>query len=49
MSDGRASRADDRRPDLKWVVEWLVAAGGTAQDGGPPGREPEDGGPGPEP
>ena len=24
MSDGRASRADDNRPDLKWVVEWLV-------------------------
>ena len=24
MSDGRASRADDDRPDLKWVVEWLV-------------------------
>ena len=24
MSDGRASRADDGRPDLKWVVEWLV-------------------------
>ena len=23
MSDGRASRADNR-PDLKWVVEWLV-------------------------
>ena len=23
MSDGRTSRADDR-PDLKWVVEWLV-------------------------
>ena len=23
MSDGRASRDDDR-PDLKWVVEWLV-------------------------
>ncbi len=24
MSDGRASRADDNPPDLKWVVEWLV-------------------------
>ena len=24
MSDGRALRADDDRPDLKWVVEWLV-------------------------
>ena len=24
MSDGRASTADDDRPDLKWVVEWLV-------------------------
>ena len=24
MSEGRASRADDNRPDLKWVVEWLV-------------------------
>ena len=24
MSDGRASRAEDDRPDLKWVVEWLV-------------------------
>ena len=24
MSDGRTSRADDGRPDLKWVVEWLV-------------------------
>lgn len=24
MSDGRASRAEDHRPDLKWVVEWLV-------------------------
>ena len=24
MSDGRESRADDNRPDLKWVVEWLV-------------------------
>ena len=24
MSDGRASRADDNRPNLKWVVEWLV-------------------------
>jgi len=24
MSNGRASRADDDRPDLKWVVEWLV-------------------------
>ena len=24
MSDGRASIADDDRPDLKWVVEWLV-------------------------
>ena len=24
MSDGRASRADDDSPDLKWVVEWLV-------------------------
>ena len=24
MSDGRASRNDDDRPDLKWVVEWLV-------------------------
>ena len=24
MSDGRASSADDDRPDLKWVVEWLV-------------------------
>ena len=24
MSDGRASKADDSRPDLKWVVEWLV-------------------------
>ena len=24
MSDGRTSRADDDRPDLKWVVEWLV-------------------------
>ena len=24
MSDGRASRADDDQPDLKWVVEWLV-------------------------
>ena len=24
MSDGRASRADGRQPDLKWVVEWLV-------------------------
>ena len=24
LSDGRASRADDDRPDLKWVVEWLV-------------------------
>ena len=24
MSDVRASRADDDRPDLKWVVEWLV-------------------------
>ncbi len=24
MSDGRASRADDNQPDLKWVVEWLV-------------------------
>ena len=24
MSDGRAPRADDDQPDLKWVVEWLV-------------------------
>ena len=24
MSDGRTSRAEDDRPDLKWVVEWLV-------------------------
>ena len=24
MSDGRASRPDGDRPDLKWVVEWLV-------------------------
>ena len=24
MSDGRASRADGDRPDLKWAVEWLV-------------------------
>ena len=24
MSDGRASRAGDDQPDLKWVVEWLV-------------------------
>ena len=24
MSGGRASRADDNQPDLKWVVEWLV-------------------------
>ena len=24
MSSGRASKADDDRPDLKWVVEWLV-------------------------
>ena len=24
MSDGRASRTDDNRPDLKWVVKWLV-------------------------
>ena len=24
MSDGRASPADDNKPDLKWVVEWLV-------------------------
>jgi len=24
MSDGRLSREDDDRPDLKWVVEWLV-------------------------
>ena len=24
MSDGRASRADDDQPDLKWAVEWLV-------------------------
>ena len=24
MSDGRASKADDDRPDLKWVVAWLV-------------------------
>ena len=24
MSDGRASRTDNDRPDLKWVVEWLV-------------------------
>ena len=24
MSDGQASRADDDRLDLKWVVEWLV-------------------------
>ena len=24
MNDGRTSRADDDRPDLKWVVEWLV-------------------------
>ena len=24
MSDGRPSRADDDRPDLKWVVKWLV-------------------------
>ena len=24
MSDGQESSADDNRPDLKWVVEWLV-------------------------
>ena len=24
MSNGRASRTDYDRPDLKWVVEWLV-------------------------
>ena len=24
MSDGRASRAADDQPDLKWAVEWLV-------------------------
>jgi len=24
MSDGRTPEADDHRPDLKWVVEWLV-------------------------
>ena len=24
MSDGRAFRADDNQPDLRWVVEWLV-------------------------
>ena len=23
-NDGQASRADDDKPDLKWVVEWLV-------------------------
>ena len=28
MSDGRASRVDDDGPDLKWVVEWLVAREG---------------------
>ena len=28
MSDGRASKADGDRPDLKWVVEWLVAREG---------------------
>ena len=24
MNDGRESKADDSKPDLKWVVEWLV-------------------------
>ena len=24
MSHGRTARADDDRPDLKWVVEWLI-------------------------
>ena len=24
MTNGRASRANDDKPDLKWVVEWLV-------------------------
>ena len=24
MNDGRESKADDNKPDLKWVVEWLV-------------------------
>ena len=24
VSEGRAPRADDNQPDLKWVVEWLV-------------------------
>ena len=24
MNDGRESKADDGKPDLKWVVEWLV-------------------------
>ena len=24
MNDGRESKADDSKPDLKWVVKWLV-------------------------
>ena len=36
MSDGRASIADDDRPDLKWVVEWLGRAGkNSGKDGRP--------------
>ena len=34
MSDGRASRADDHRPDLKWVVEWLVQREGQRKTAG---------------
>ena len=28
MNDGRESKADDSKPDLKWVVEWLVGREG---------------------
>ena len=41
----RESKAKAGRPDLKWAVEWLVKAAGTAAGGGDAWREQEDGGP----
>ena len=32
MNDGRESKADDSKPDLKWVVEWLVEREGQRRE-----------------
>ena len=48
MSEGRASRDDDR-PDLKWVVEWLVEREGQRKTAALLGVQPEDGGSSPAP